>query len=224
MRRIMVLLPVLALSMISSAAYGAALHNYVLIYKASISGKVLDFDASSLGARHLSAYLVLDIDDGLEPADYAVIDYAAIVIYDVHDKSYLVIDTTGGAIAVNMGLSPGPGGEKIAAIDISDPVKANLWCIMTGKIKMKDVGLPGGKMKKIVPASLKGNLVINNTFFDQTDIMGSGVIKATLNSGLTKAANAVQADVGTAVYGNKEQNGFDGVVTKLQAKHYNSLK
>jgi hypothetical protein len=195
MKKLLAMLVLLMLLGLCVPSFG----NYVLIYRCIISGKALNVDENTLSSGKMKAFLVIEIDDGCEPGDYAFIGDASLVLYDrvPGPKYYAELDNDEGPLEVSLTLTPEPGNEDLAAIELWQE-EGTYWCAMlTGKLKVVDVGLGG---KSVAPTSLSGRMVIDGSFFDQADLMGSADIVANLDKSLTKKANQAEMSVWGVVF------------------------
>ena len=196
MKKLLALLVLLMVFGLSVPSYG----NYILIYRAIISGRALNVDENTLSSGKMKAFLVIEIDDSEEPDYYATIGDASLVLYDrvPGPKYYAELDNDEGPLKVSLTLTPEAGNEDLAAIELwQEDNDTYWWAMLTGKLKVINVGLGG---KSVAPTSLSGRMLIDGSFFDQADLMGSADIVANLDKSLTKKANQAELDAEEVIF------------------------
>jgi hypothetical protein len=214
MKRLLALFVMLAVLGLCAPSYG-----YILIYKAQMYGKVLNFDDSAIEYGKVKAFLVLQVDiveDGPKEVSLAS-DFdgvgADLIFYDRYKgpKFYAEFSSPTLYIHLTQAPQPDPTTEAIS-LSICEQVQANL----VGNLKPTDIGL--GK-KVNVPRELAGSMLMNGMYFDFSDIIGAATVTATLETKLTKMANS--ADVAS------EEEAFeltiDAIINSLQDKGFKDL-
>ena len=211
MKRLLALFVLLAVLGMCAPSYG-----YILIYKAQMYGKVLNFDDSAIEYGKVKAFLVLQVDiveDG--PKEVSLVsDYcdvtADLIFYDRYKgpKFYAEIKPS---INLTQAPQPEPTTEAIS-LSICEQVQANL----VGNLKATDIGL--GK-KVNVPRDLAGSMLMNGMYFDLSDIIGAATVTATLETKLTKSANTLDVSSEEEAFGLT----IDAIKNSLKDKGFNDL-
>jgi hypothetical protein len=214
MKRLLALLVVLAVLGICAPSYG-----YILIYKAQIYGKALNFDDGSMDYGKVKAFLVLAIGtveldtftalnmvpsgDEILASDLIFYDRYKGPKYYAEVRPYIELaqtpqpDATVEALTINMG-------------------EGNVQAIVVGKLKPTNIGL--GK-KVNVPQDLAGSMLWNGSFLDLADIIGAATVTATLETKLTKMANTVNVESEEEAFGLT----IDAIIKSLQDKGFPDL-
>ncbi|MBN2018951.1 MAG: hypothetical protein JW749_01860 [Sedimentisphaerales bacterium] len=183
----------------SVPAYCAQGTNFILVYKVTISGKVVDKGWEELSSAKVSAYLVLGIYQP-NPSTYPFIVDSRLVVYGKYegDKIY----DTASSLGADMELLGDPE-DDICIVTMEPPGSA---AVIFGMVKFTDIGL---SEKKWIPTKLSGGMVINGDFFGLAEIAGSAKVSAKFDSKLTK--KNVSGSVNSTVV---------SIIDILQAQHY----
>jgi len=203
MKKMLALLVVLTVLGMCAPSFG----DYVLVYKAIISGKLLNVDENTLKGVQMKAFLVMDIVESDKPDVNDTSGDASLVLYDrvPGPKRFATIDMTD---SITLKITPSAAKPDLIAVSMG---QNDWWAMLTGNLKVINVGLTG---KSVAPTSLSGRINIDGVFFEQTNIMGSADIVANLDKSLTKEGNKTSATVSDLV------DGTGGIVDMLKAKGF----
>jgi hypothetical protein len=207
MKKLMALFVVLVVSGICAQVCCAPvqLADYILVYKVTISGKVVDTYNDEIISAKIQGYWVVSCDkvtNGVEIIDSRIVLYGKLDGAKVYDT---VTPVSWDMLLVG---ETGYPDVDIAVISMELPT-CNL--IMHGKLKTADIGLAS---KEGIAPSFAGGALFDGSFFGLTYIMGSGTITAKLDSKLTK--QNVSAGSALSVLNTIISN-------QLVAKNYNEL-
>jgi hypothetical protein len=175
MKKLMALFVMFVILGTSVPAYCIPLADLVLVYKVTISGKVVDVYEEEIISVKIPAYLVLSIDE--DGSDTYIIN-AGLVLYGKLDgqKVYQKIDSVDADLTLL-----GYPDDDIHIVTITPP---NSEAIIFGKIKFIDVGAGA---KRWIPTSLTGGVLFDGDFFSLGNFVGTGTVSAKLDSKWTKA-------------------------------------
>jgi hypothetical protein len=200
MKKLVMFLVMLAVLGSSVPAYCAPGLSFILVYKVTISGKVVDKVWEEFSSAKVSGYLVLGIYQP-NPSTYPSIVDSGLVVYGKYegDKIY---ETT-SSLNADMEL-PGFPNDDICVFDMEPP---DSWAVIFGKLKLTDIGL---SEKVWIPTKLSGGMLFNGDFFGISEIAGSAKVSAKFDKKLT------QANVSTGSIANV----VGKIVDELEAKGY----
>ena len=150
--------------------------DYILVYKVTISGKVVDTFNDEIVSAKIQGYWVVSVDE--TPGNAEIVDSGLVIFGKLDGRK--VYDTV-TAVSLDLLLVGETGEADIGSVSMELPT---CDVIMFGPLKSMDIGL---LEKKGIPASFTGGALFNGTFFGLTNIMGSGTVSAKLDPKLTKA-------------------------------------
>ena len=199
MRRLMVLLVILAVLSVCSTSYG-----YILVYKLSTTVKAVDTLADAAETIKLKGYLVIDINETLEE-----VNDADLVMYGKDD------DETPSCFRLDyeedLDIDWAEHGDNVVIDFRQGGNRSGIEVLLTGAIKFKYIGLDD---KKVVASSLKGGMFVwDEIFLDVSwnNLKGWGTMSAPLLSSLTNSANKESSSSNAIA---------DDIMTQLIAKGY----
>jgi hypothetical protein len=205
MKKLVAMFVLMAVLAMSVPAYSAPSYDYILVYKVTIGGKVVNTWEDEIISAKIQGYWIVSLDkvtDGIEITDSRLVLYGNLDGYKVYDT------VTANSWDMLLVGETGYPDVDIAIVSMELPT-CNL--IIHGKLKAANIGLTE---KEWIPASFSGGALFDGSFFGLANIMGSGTVSAKLDSTLTK----------TNVLGGSALSVLNNIIAnKLIAKGYQEL-